>query len=184
MSRDEVENCLQNSLVKKNLNIVNKIKEAIEYLERPTDQKIDYWLVTSYFFVVIYILFSILLSYSSHGLTKKTIPNSEIFTKSLFVCFCFWIIFNIKKSLWFVKIWNLGFVFSWMNVVSSEDPRIIILLTSSNNQISEFGIPNILFTCLIKQKGETFCNLYIEITQPFLVLSKSQRSLKMCSQNH
>jgi len=43
MSRDEVENCLQNSLVKKNLNIVNKIKEAIEYLERPTDQKIDYW---------------------------------------------------------------------------------------------------------------------------------------------
>ena len=45
MSRDEVENCLQNSLVKKNLNIVNKIKEAIEYLERPTDQKIDYWLV-------------------------------------------------------------------------------------------------------------------------------------------
>ena len=27
----------------------------------------------------------------------------------------------------------------------------IILLTSSNNQISEFRIPNILFTCLIKQ---------------------------------
>ena len=26
----------------------------------------------------------------------------------------------------------------------------IILLTSSNNQISEFRIPNILFTCLIK----------------------------------
>ena len=26
-----------------------------------------------------------------------------------------------------------------------------ILLTSSNNQISEFRIPNILFTCLIKQ---------------------------------
>ena len=51
MSRDEVENCLQNSLVKKNLNIVNKIKEAIEYLERPTDQKIDYWLVTTYLFL-------------------------------------------------------------------------------------------------------------------------------------
>ena len=28
---------------------------------------------------------------------------------------------------------------------------IFILLTSSNNQISEFRIPNILFTCLIKQ---------------------------------
>ena len=59
-----------------------------------------------------------------------------------------------------------------------------ILLTSSNNQISEFRIPNILFTYLIKQQGETFCNLYIEITQPFLILSISQRSLKMCSQNH
>ena len=58
----------------------------------------------------------------------------------------------------------------------------IILLTSSNNQISKFWIPNILFTCLIN--GETFCNLYIEITKPFLILSKSQRSLKMCSQNH
>lgn len=43
MSRDEVENCLQNSLVKKNLNIVNKIKEAIDYLDKPTNQKIDYW---------------------------------------------------------------------------------------------------------------------------------------------
>ena len=43
MSRDEVENCLQNSLVKKNLNIVNKIKEAIDYLDKPTDQKIDFW---------------------------------------------------------------------------------------------------------------------------------------------
>ena len=53
MSRDEVENCLQNSLVKKNLNIVNKIKEAIEYLERPTDQKIDYWLVTSFFLLLL-----------------------------------------------------------------------------------------------------------------------------------
>ena len=61
---------------------------------------------------------------------------------------------------------------------------ICILLTPSNNQISKFRIPNILFTCLIKQQGETFCNLYIEITQPFLILSKSQRSLKMCSQNH
>ena len=100
MSRDEVENCLQNSLVKKNLNIVNKIKEAIEYLERPTDQKIDYWLVIGYLFVVKYILVSILLSYSSHGFTKKPISNSEIFTKSLFICFCFWILFNIKQSMY------------------------------------------------------------------------------------
>ena len=29
--------------------------------------------------------------------------------------------------------------------------KMYILLTSSNNQISEFRIPNILFTCLIKQ---------------------------------
>ena len=29
--------------------------------------------------------------------------------------------------------------------------KICILLTSSNNKISEFRIPNILFTCLIKQ---------------------------------
>ena len=32
-----------------------------------------------------------------------------------------------------------------------ENHGIYILLTSSNNQISEFGIRNILFTCLIKQ---------------------------------
>ena len=31
------------------------------------------------------------------------------------------------------------------------EKTITILLTSSNNQISEFWIPNILFTCLIKQ---------------------------------
>lgn len=43
MSRDEVENCLQNTLVKKNPNIVNKIKEAIDYLDKPTNLKIDYW---------------------------------------------------------------------------------------------------------------------------------------------
>lgn len=38
-----MENCLQNSLVKKNLNIVNRIREAIDYLDKPTNQKIDYW---------------------------------------------------------------------------------------------------------------------------------------------
>eukprot|EP00093_Oithona_nana_P014854 14854.XXX_882082_879061_1 [CDS] Oithona nana genome sequencing. len=43
MSKDEVENCLQNSVVKKNLNLVNKLKAAIDYLEKPTDEKIDYW---------------------------------------------------------------------------------------------------------------------------------------------
>ena len=43
MSKDEVENCLQNSVVKKNLNLVNKLKAAMDYLEKPTDEKIDYW---------------------------------------------------------------------------------------------------------------------------------------------
>ena len=59
-----------------------------------------------------------------------------------------------------------------------------ILLTSSNNQIYEFRIPNILFTCLINSRARHSAIFYIEITQPFLILFKSQRSLKMCSQNH
>ena len=62
-----------------------------------------------------------------------------------------------------------------------------ISLTSSNNLFSEFRILNIyneiLFTCLINSRAQ-HCNLYIKITQPFLILSKSQRSLKMYSQNH
>ena len=49
-----------------------------------------------------------------------------------------------------------------------------------------FRIPNLgnFVYLLDQQQGETLWNLYIEITQPFLILSKSQRSLKMCSQNH
>jgi hypothetical protein len=43
MSKDEVEDSLQNSQVKKNRNLVNKLKEAIDYLDKPTDEKIDYW---------------------------------------------------------------------------------------------------------------------------------------------
>ena len=55
--------------------------------------------------------------------------------------------------------------------------KINILFTSSNNQFSEFRISNIYninFVYLHVQKQvETLYNLYIEITQPFLVLSKS-----------
>ena len=40
----------------------------------------------------------------------------------------------------------------------------------------------ILFSCLINSRARH--SLYIEITQPFLILSKSQKSLKMCFQNH
>merc|ERR1712223_2147158 len=43
MSKDEVENCLQSGLVKKSLNLVNKLNEAMDYFDKPTDQKIDYW---------------------------------------------------------------------------------------------------------------------------------------------
>ena len=45
MSKDEVENCLQSGLVKKSLNLVNKLNEAMDYFDKPTDQKIDYWWV-------------------------------------------------------------------------------------------------------------------------------------------
>ena len=46
-----------------------------------------------------------------------------------------------------------------------------------------------LIFCLIKSRTNSQQCLkkkyiYIEIMQPFLILSKSQRSLKMCSQNH
>ena len=43
MSKDEVENCLQSSLVKKSLNLANKLNEVMDYFDKPTDQKIDYW---------------------------------------------------------------------------------------------------------------------------------------------
>ena len=67
--------------------------------------------------------------------------------------------------------------------------RCYISLTSLNNQFSEIWILNIyneiLFTCLINSRARhSAIYLYIEITQPFPILSKSQRTLKMCSQNH
>ena len=89
---------------------------------------------------------------------------------------------KFRKICLSFKSWSVRFLKRFVSVSSKK--RTCILLTSSNNQIYEFRIPNILFTCLIKGEGETLCNLYIEITQPFLILSKSQRSLKMCSQNH
>ena len=49
-----------------------------------------------------------------------------------------------------------------------------------------FRIPNTqYFVYLLDQTvGRDILQFNIEITKPFLILSKSQRSLKMCSQNH
>lgn len=43
MSKDEVEQYMQNSQVKKNRNLVNKLQEAKNYLDKNTNEKIDYW---------------------------------------------------------------------------------------------------------------------------------------------
>ena len=61
---------------------------------------------------------------------------------------------------------------------------MFILFTSSKQPNFRIPNPQYFVYLLDQQQGETLCNLYFEITQPFLILSKSQRSLKMCSQNH
>ena len=43
MSRAEVDESLNNSEVKKNVHLVEKLKEAKAYLDRDNDGKIDYW---------------------------------------------------------------------------------------------------------------------------------------------